>query len=235
MAKRKIKCDLNDFVVGYLKRFKYEKTLKSLDVLNQFKNDHTADSEKFIHYLEMIEAEKADLRNEDDLGFEINLGAYQQQAISKPTRLIGNSTKKEKSEKQIDIPKEFIKTIEKLGMRKKDAVMLYKSKIDWIAVYSENKIYCIEPRCKYFSQIDNEDLKNHMINVHKYGEYPCPYDDCDYVAFSKVCSKLNLQKNNDEFLEKFKFSYDCSYNAVRQGILAQMPKVELPIKFRISN
>ena len=194
MAKRKIKCDLNDFVVGYLKRFKYEKTLKSLDVLNQFKNDHTAVFKKFIHYLEMKEADK-DLRNEDDLGFEINLGAYQQQAISKPTRLIGNSTKKEKSEKQIDIPKEFIKTIEKLGMRKKDAVMLYKSKIDWVAVYSENKIYCIEPRCKYFTQIDNEDLKNHMINVHKYGEYPCPYDDCDYVAFSKVCSKLNLSVN----------------------------------------
>ena len=193
MAKRKIQCDLNDFVIGYLKKSKYEKTLKTLDVKNQFKNDYTADFQKFINYLEIKEAQK-DIKNDDDLGFEINLGAYHQKAISKHPRQIASSTKMEKSEKQIDIPKEFIKTIEELGMRKKDAVMLYKSKIDWVAVYSENKIYCIEPKCKYFTEIDNEDLRNHMIKVHKYGEYPCPYTDCDYVAFSKVRSKLNLQK-----------------------------------------
>ena len=193
MAKRTIQCDLNDFVIGYLKKSKYEKTLKTLDVKNQFKNDYTADFQRFIHYLEIKEAQK-DIKSDDDLGFEINLGAYHQEAVSTHPRQIASSTKMKKSEKQIDIPNEFIKTIEELGMRKKDAVMLYKSKIDWVAVYSENKIYCIEPKCKYFTEIDNEDLRNHMIKVHKYGEYPCPYTDCDYVAFSKVSYKLNLQK-----------------------------------------
>ena len=68
MAKRKIQCDLNDFVIGYLKKSKYEKTLKTLDVKNQFKNDYTADFQKFIHYLEIKEAQKdikSDIRIEN--------------------------------------------------------------------------------------------------------------------------------------------------------------------------
>ena len=76
-------------------------------------------------------------------------------------------------------------------MKKEDAVVLYKSKIDWTAVYSENKIYCIEPKCKFSSHIDSDDLRNHMITVHKYGEYPCLDTDCDYVAFSKVRLLVN--------------------------------------------
>ena len=96
------------------------------------------------------------------------------------------SPKKEtEKRKRTDIPKEFIKKIKNLGMKVEDAALLFKSKIDWCAVYSENKIYCVEPGCDYFTTIDNEDLTNHMINVHKYGDYPCGHDHCDYVATSK--------------------------------------------------
>ena len=94
--------------------------------------------------------------------------------------------KKETEKRKIVIPKEFIKKIKNLGMKVEDAALLFKSKIDWCAVYSENKIYCVEPGCDYFTTIDNEELKNHMIVVHKYGYFPCQYDDCDYVAISKV-------------------------------------------------
>ena len=91
-----------------------------------------------------------------------------------------------------DIPKEFIKKIENLGLKVEDAEILFKSKIDWTAVYSENKIYCVEPGCNYFTKIDTDELKYHMISVHKYGYYPCNYDHCDYVAVSKVAFQDNF-------------------------------------------
>ena len=96
----------------------------------------------------------------------------------------GPKTETEKRKK--DIPKEFIKKIKNLGMNLADAEVLFKSKIDWCAVYSENKIYCVEPGCDYFTMIDNRELTNHMIDVHKYGDYPCSNDHCDYIATSKV-------------------------------------------------
>ena len=89
-------------------------------------------------------------------------------------------------QKKTEIPKEFIKKIRNLGMKVEDAEILFKSKIDWCAVYSDNKIYCVEPGCDYSTKIDSEDLTNHMIKVHKYGDYPCTHDQCDYVAYSKV-------------------------------------------------
>ena len=98
-----------------------------------------------------------------------------------------NRVSKKESEKRInDVPNEFIRKIKNLGMKVEDAHVLFQTKIDWTAVYSENKIYCIEPACDFFTMIDNEELTNHMINVHKYGDYLCKYDHCDYVATSKV-------------------------------------------------
>ena len=95
-------------------------------------------------------------------------------------------SKKETEKRKKDIPKEFIKKIKNLGMKAEDAEVLFKSKIDWCAVYIENKIYCTEPGCAYTTTIDNGELTNHMINVHQYGDYPCNEDHCDYVAASKV-------------------------------------------------
>ena len=109
--------------------------------------------------------------------------------------------KRETEKRKTDVPKEFIKKIKNLGMKVEDAEVLFKSKIEWTAVYSDNKIYCAEPGCDYFTKIDSEELTNHTINVHKYGDYPCEDDHCDYVAHSKV--KLN---------ELFKFSRAIALN-----------------------
>ena len=94
--------------------------------------------------------------------------------------------KKVPDNRKKEVPKGFIKKIKNLGINVEDADILFKSKIDWCAVYSDNKIYCVEPYCNFGTEIDNEELTNHMISVHKYGEYPCNYDHCDYVAYSKV-------------------------------------------------
>ena len=106
-------------------------------------------------------------------------------------RLKGDTDKR-----KIDIPKEFIKKIKKLGMKVEDAEILYKSKIDWSVIYSENKIYCAELGCVFFTKIDSEELTNHMINVHHYGDYPCDDDHCGYVAHSevKICPLVIFQK-----------------------------------------
>lgn len=85
-----------------------------------------------------------------------------------------------------DVPKEFLKKIKNLGMKEEDAQILYRSRIDWTAVYSDNKIYCAEPRCDFYTKIDNEDLTKHLIANHNYGNYPCSDSNCDYIGYSKV-------------------------------------------------
>ena len=98
---------------------------------------------------------------------------------------------------------EFIEKIRELGMKVENAEVLYKSKIDWTAVYSENKIYCPELTCDYSTKIDNEELTNHLINVHKYGEYNCDDPHCDYVGYSKKAlirhKKMHIAIANKSF------------------------------------
>ena len=91
-----------------------------------------------------------------------------------------------KEQKKKEIPKEFMKQIKKLGMKEEDAEVLYQTKIDWAAVYSENKIHCAEKGCDYYTKMDTDDLRNHMITQHNYGEYPCTHSDCNFVAYSEV-------------------------------------------------
>ena len=88
--------------------------------------------------------------------------------------------------KKKEIPKEFIKKIEKLGLKVEDAAALYASKIDWTAAYSDNKIYCTEMACDFYTKIDSDVLTKHMIDCHEYGDYPCSHPHCNWVGFSKV-------------------------------------------------
>lgn len=110
--------------------------------------------------------------------------------VEKTNRGSKNETDKRKK----DVPKEFIKKIQNLGMNVEEAEVLYKSNIDWTAVYSKNRIYCAEPGCDYSTRMDSEELTSHMINVHKYGDYPCDYDYCDYVATSLVINNLIVNR-----------------------------------------
>ena len=88
-------------------------------------------------------------------------------------------------------------------MKVEDSEILFKSKIDWTAVYSQNKIYCVEPGCDYFTKIDNCELTNHMLRVHKYGDYPCEVEHCDYVAVSQkhlnYHGKMHTMRSDNNF------------------------------------
>ena len=92
---------------------------------------------------------------------------------------------KRKKETRKEIPKKFLKQIQKLGLRKEDAEILFETKVDWTAVYSNNKIYCTEVGCDFYTTIDNDLLTSHAKNVHYYGEYPCPDEYCNYIGYSK--------------------------------------------------
>ena len=183
---------MNEFVIKYLKKAKYEKTLKLLAGKDGESKACTAEAyKKFMNYLKQRER-KTKNANNDDLGFEINFGVYQQE-LKLPATIArqpnGQKLKigsKNESTKKEDIPNEFIKQILKLGMKVEDVELLYKTKINWTAVYSENKLYCTEHGCEFFTKIDGDELRNHMIANHNYDEYPCPYQDCDYVGVSKV-------------------------------------------------
>ena len=179
---------MNEFVIKYLKKAKYEKTLKLFaGKVGESKACTSAAHKKFTNYLKQKERTTKNANN-DDLGFEINFGAYQQE-LKLPATIdrkgIGEMTGS-KNEIAKDVPNEFIKHILKLGMKVEDVELLYKTKINWTVVYSENKLYCTEHGCEFFTKIDGDELRNHMVVNHNYGEYPCPYQDCDYVGVSKV-------------------------------------------------
>jgi len=68
---------LNDFIIEHLKKTKSEKTLKL------FEGEKSGSKKenvyvKFMNYLKKKEAEKEN--EKDDLGFEINFGAFQSEA-----------------------------------------------------------------------------------------------------------------------------------------------------------
>ena len=76
MAKRKMDCSLDDFVMEYLKKVKCEKTSKMFGAEFSGENDHSKSLQQFMKFLKENEKEKEN-HVEDDLGFEINFGAFQ--------------------------------------------------------------------------------------------------------------------------------------------------------------
>ena len=76
MAKRKVESSLDDIVMEYLKRGKCDKTSKLFGIEHSGGSDHSKSLEKFIVFLKQKEMKK-EYRVEDDLGFEINFGAFQ--------------------------------------------------------------------------------------------------------------------------------------------------------------
>ena len=66
---------LDDFIIEHLKKAKNEKTLKLFEGENGGSKENKKVYKKFMNYLKKKEAEKAN--EKDDLGFEINFGAFQ--------------------------------------------------------------------------------------------------------------------------------------------------------------
>jgi len=215
MIKRKRECSVNDFIAEHLKKAKCEKTLHLFD--KQHTTTTKNDGSMYMRFVQYLQGKmiKCEVKKEDDLGFEINFGAYQPEVklsmLNPEKRSVKNTKNKtrkfDEKENCINIPVEFIEKIKKLGMKEIDAEVLYKTTINWTEVYSENKIYCTEQHCDFYTKIDNEILTNHMINVHNYGEYPCTHPGCNFVGISK--KNLNLHARMHSMKSDKQFWYKC--------------------------
>jgi len=223
MAKRKMDCSLDEIVGTYLKKKKCENSLLLFEErVGHRKNYLNKTLQDFIGFLKKKESERENMKL-DNLGFEINFGAYQPATnVSSIGGDRGKGKKKERNSFE-DIPRGFIKKIKKLGMKEEDADILYRTKIDWTAVYSNNKIFCTEKGCDFYTKLDNDDLKNHMINDHCYGNYPCAYAHCNFVAYSKGSlnrhSAMHTRRFEKQYWNKcsrpgckssFQFEYDLA-------------------------
>ena len=67
-------CGLDDIVIEYFKRVKCEKVSKMFRT--ESSSDHSKSLKKFMKFLKQKEIKKEN-RIKDDLGFEINFGAFQ--------------------------------------------------------------------------------------------------------------------------------------------------------------
>ena len=76
MPKRKFDCSLDEIVIEYLKKVKCAKTIKLFETERSTGRDHSESLKKFIEFVAKSEKQKEN-RNDDDLGFEINFGAFQ--------------------------------------------------------------------------------------------------------------------------------------------------------------
>ena len=82
MVKRKSDCCLDEIIGEYFKKKKFEKSLKFLKEKVEQKTDLNKTLESLCDYLKKNVSEKANTDHED-LGFEINFGAYEpQQKVS---------------------------------------------------------------------------------------------------------------------------------------------------------
>ena len=77
MGKRKHDCSLDDIVIEYLKRAKHERTLK----LFQKQDRNQCNKATYADFVAFLKNSVVKENNDDDdLGFEINFGAFQREA-----------------------------------------------------------------------------------------------------------------------------------------------------------
>ena len=69
-------CSLDDFVMEYLKEVKCEKSSKMFGAERSGESEHSKSLKKFMKFLKENEKKKEN-SVEEDLGFEINFGAFQ--------------------------------------------------------------------------------------------------------------------------------------------------------------
>ena len=118
------------------------------------------------------------------LSFTINLDAD----FSRPK--VTKKLQKRRREKLLEvdeIPRDFIKVVKSLGFSKADAPRLYSSKDDWTGLNTGGKVNCTEQGCNFSSKITSKCLFDHCQKEHGWRDYPCDFEGCQFISFSKKC------------------------------------------------
>ena len=116
---------------------------------------------------------------------------------------------KPKKKRTTEVPQDFIQMMKKIGFNEDSANVLYETKVDWVALQSENKIHCTVRGCKFTSEIYDDCLTEHCANSHQWGEYPCDTKYCEYVGYSKA--SVNMHRAMHTRLFDTSFQYKCPY------------------------
>ena len=98
----------------------------------------------------------------------------------------------EKTKRKKKIPTEFIQHILSLGFSEKDADRLYQEKDNWSAVSTGGRILCAKTGCKFYTSIASDELFEHCRSKHLWGDYPCPEENCSFVAYSETALKKHV-------------------------------------------
>jgi len=126
-----------------------------------------------------------------------------------PTPRTKQNSKRTRKEK-VKIPAKFIDHIITLGFSPGDAARLYENKADWLGAHTGGSIRCTEKGCRHQQPIGGECLSRHAREVHNWKDYPCPYDNCSYVAFSKISFSKHQSFFHSDSLSYTHQDYRCS-------------------------
>ena len=79
-----------------------------------------------------------------------------------------------------------------LGFNESDAQRLYEEKADWMGINSGGKILCTQQGCKFFTTFGTEALFEHCRVEHNWRDYPCPEENCKFVAYCSYTLKSGI-------------------------------------------
>lgn len=132
------------------------------------------------------------------LSFDINLPAvdtnYAVQRVAEDPQV--NSRKKldlstfhnKNAEKKAQTAKKdaaFMAALRMLGFPESDAPYLYKNKDYWMGDVANRTVYCVERDCDFSTTLGPGCLTEHCIDEHQWGRYPCEFENCKFVSYSK--------------------------------------------------
>ena len=76
-----------------------------------------------------------------------------------------------------------------LGFNEDDAPRLYEEKDNWMGISTGGKVSCVIKGCKFETPIASDKLFEHCRTEHKWKDYPCPAENCNFVAYCSMSSK----------------------------------------------
>ena len=220
--------DLDTFILEYMKFKNYARSGKLFEskipkLVSRGNLQKTMKKfEKFMNDIDKVKAE------DYDLGFEINFGSvsdpvkYKPFTVNQETKSKHQKREQGKRSRKSDVPKEFLAKIEKLGFKKEHAGVLYDTKLDWTAMNSDSKIYCTQHGCDHDTVISEDCLRDHCINVHDWGEYPCDAIGCNYIGFSRKNLAYHKGMHGRSFDKRDLYPCNfpgCTASFSREGLL----------------
>ena len=129
--------------------------------------------------------------------------------ITKKNKIVSKN-KVKKTIKAKEIPKKFLNHVLALGFQAEDAPLLYEHKEQWVGVALDSKIKCPQQGCKYETEMYQNCLVDHCRKVHGWRDYPCNYENCNWVAHSSLSYKSHTSFFHERHKNKYN-SWKCEF------------------------